>query len=380
LADANAQRREVEEFAKGWDSARLEPVNLAILGATGVGKSTLVNTIFGENLAPTGIGRPVTSGVDFYQRDSLGLYDFEGLESFADLKTFLDNFRKVYRKRLKQEPEHAIHAVWYCVKASDRRVDAQQEKALHRLAVDMGLAVFLVLTQTPWYPERGLDPSTVSFLHHLKERNLPIVGGAAVAVAALDDEYTGTGAFGLKGLVNRTLASVPEGRRAAFSAAQKVDVEAKTKAARTIVNKATASAAAIAATPIPVADAPFLLGVQARMMARIAKVYDVRLSAANAAKALAGVAATSVGRSLVGSLLKMVPGAGNVIDASVAGAVTSALGYTWLELCRRDWLGLLSLESLAEHGELSSMLLRHYASRVVEEGPARSARRRIDPS
>lgn len=380
MADANAQRREVAEFAKGWDSARLEPVNLAILGATGVGKSTLVNAIFGENLAATGIGRPVTSGVDFYERDSLGLYDFEGLESFADLKTFIDNFRKVYRKRLKQDPEHAIHAVWYCVKASDRRVDAQQEEALHRLAVDMKLVVFLVVTQTPWYPERGLDPSTVTFLHHLKERNLPIVGGSAVAVAALDDEYTGTEAFGLTSLVNRTLASVPEARRAAFSAAQRVDVDAKTKEARTIVNRATASAAAIAATPIPVADAPFLLGVQARMMARIAKVYDVHLSAANAAKALAGVAATSVGRSLVGSLLKVVPGAGNVINASVAGAITSALGYAWLELCRRDWLGQLSLESLAEHGELSSMLLRHYTSRVVEEGPADSAGRRIDPS
>ncbi|HLS49753.1 MAG TPA: hypothetical protein VK024_07135, partial [Actinomycetaceae bacterium] len=91
-------------------------------------------------------------------------------------------------------------------------------------------------------------------------------------------------------------------------------------------------------------------------------------------------AATSVGRSLVGSLLKVVPGAGNVINASVAGAITSALGYAWLELCRRDWLGQLSLESLAEHGELSSMLLRHYTSRVVEEGPADSAGRRIDPS
>src|SRR5699024_642992 len=132
--------------------------------------------------------------------------------------------------------------------------------------------------------------------------------------------------------------------------------------------------------PIPVADAPFLLGVQARMMARIAKVYDVHLSAANAAKALAGIAATSVGRSLVGSLLKVVPGAGNVINASVAGAITSALGYAWLELFRRDWLGQLSLESLAEHGELSSMLLRHYTLRVVEDGPADSAGRRIDPS
>lgn len=365
---------EVQRFAQGWESATLEPVNLAILGGTGVGKSTLVNAVFGEDLAETGIGRPVTSGVNFYRRGDLGLYDFEGLESFASLKSFTDEFKKVYRKRLKQDPESAIHAVWYCIKASDRRLDDQQEKALRRLAVDMKLPVFLVLTQTPWYPDRGVDPATTAFLQHMVERRLPIVGGEAIPVAAIDDPYTGTVKFGLEALVSRTMEAVPEGRRAAFSAAQRVDPDSKSREARRIVHRATASAAAVAATPIPMADAPLLVGVQATMMARVAKVYEVRLSTSNAAKALAGVAATTVGRSLVGSLLKLIPGAGNVINASVAGAITSGLGYAWLELCRRDWLGQLNLESLAEHGELSSVLLRQYRLKVgdgktIEPGP-----------
>ena len=37
-------------------------VNLAVFGKTGVGKSTLVNAIFGEPVAVTGIGAPVTTG------------------------------------------------------------------------------------------------------------------------------------------------------------------------------------------------------------------------------------------------------------------------------------------------------------------------------
>jgi predicted GTPase len=40
--------------------------NLAIFGKTGVGKSTLVNAIFGENVAATGIGEPVTQDSHLY--------------------------------------------------------------------------------------------------------------------------------------------------------------------------------------------------------------------------------------------------------------------------------------------------------------------------
>ena len=40
--------------------------NLAVFGKTGVGKSTLVNAIFGEEVARTGIGEPVTKGSHLY--------------------------------------------------------------------------------------------------------------------------------------------------------------------------------------------------------------------------------------------------------------------------------------------------------------------------
>ncbi|NLH69727.1 MAG: hypothetical protein GX454_06060, partial [Brooklawnia sp.] len=48
------------ELAGAWAKAELPRYNLAVLGATGVGKSTLINAVFGEDLARTGIGAPVT--------------------------------------------------------------------------------------------------------------------------------------------------------------------------------------------------------------------------------------------------------------------------------------------------------------------------------
>jgi predicted GTPase len=37
--------------------------NLAVFGKTGVGKSTLVNAVFGRDVAATGMGSPVTRGL-----------------------------------------------------------------------------------------------------------------------------------------------------------------------------------------------------------------------------------------------------------------------------------------------------------------------------
>src|SRR3954451_23447620 len=60
--------------------------NLAIFGKTGVGKSTLVNAIFGEEVAATGIGEPVTPEAHLYVHSTafLGVYDTRGLEIGVD--------------------------------------------------------------------------------------------------------------------------------------------------------------------------------------------------------------------------------------------------------------------------------------------------------
>ena len=77
-----------ESFKAEFDKQAVElgRVNIAVFGKTGVGKSTLVNAIFGEPLAATGIGAPVTMGSHLYldQRGTLGIVDTRGLELGKD--------------------------------------------------------------------------------------------------------------------------------------------------------------------------------------------------------------------------------------------------------------------------------------------------------
>ena len=90
-----------ELFDKTMDVLKeMTPVNVLVVGKTGVGKSTLINAIFRENLATTGIGRPVTKSVMRITKENIPivLYDTKGLELqkneseiIAEVREFLKN-------------------------------------------------------------------------------------------------------------------------------------------------------------------------------------------------------------------------------------------------------------------------------------------------
>ena len=62
--------------------AKMGHVNIIIAGKTGVGKSTLINGIFGKKLAETGTGSPITKEIREITVPNypLRLYDTVGLE------------------------------------------------------------------------------------------------------------------------------------------------------------------------------------------------------------------------------------------------------------------------------------------------------------
>ena len=330
-----------DSFRQQWDSqaAATGRFNLAIFGKTGVGKSTLVNAIFGEEVARTGIGEPVTRGSHLYldRIGYLGIVDTQGLEVGKDNKEILSELGKAMREMRRRPLSEQIHVAWYCVRGMDRRFEEAEADFVRRLD-ELGLPVVLVLTQVPMRDGR-YHPDAVELVRKIEEHRLPLAGGQPYLVNARADAFADQPAHGLQNVLDATFRVAPEGVHGALVAAQAIDAARKAKEAQGYIGAAVTAAAGAAFIPIPFSDAAALVPIQLGMMAKIAQLYAIQVDRAALLALASTTVATQAGRATFGGLLKMVPGAGAVaggmMSAGVATSFTYAMGQAWLVVCQR---------------------------------------------
>lgn len=344
--------------------------NLALFGKTGVGKSTLVNAVFGAPLADTGIGEPVTRDSHLYRdhRGRLGLIDTRGLEIGRDDKQLLKELDTYVRQMRKAPVEEQVHVVWYCVRGMDRRFESFEADFVRHLD-DLGLPVVLVLTQVPRRPDGMLHPDAVALAEHITDLGLPIVDGRPYPTYAMEDAFSGQSSYGLMELLGATFRCAPEAVHAALTAAQQIDLRRKAAQARRFIAGTATAAAATAATPIPFSDAAVLVPLQLAMMARIAQFYQVPVDRAALMAVASTTLATQAGRASVTGLLKLIPGAGSVaggaIGAGVASSFTYAMGEAWLTVVQRAAEGKLGgIDGLLDSEKLRSAFLDEFLRRA----------------
>lgn len=323
--------------------AELGRFNLAVFGKTGVGKSTLINAIFGSEVAKTGTGAPVTTGLDYFEHPGgiLGVYDSQGFETGQAGDRVLKSMTKIVEDSRTQPLSKQIHAAWYAVRWSDRRFEKGQEDFVRRLA--SLVPVIMVMTQVPSDPQGNLHHEAVEFGDYIVGLDLPLSpANAVVYTNAKEDPFLHTPVLGLQELLDATFATAPDAALRALVAAQLIDKERKRQQAREVITTAAGAAMATGVTPIPFADAAILVPIQIGMIAKITAEYGLTLPTNQAASLVGSLVlssgATTAGRWIVASVLKVVPGGqipGLVISGAVAGALTTAMGWAWVAVCEQ---------------------------------------------
>ena len=109
-----------------------------------------------------------------------------------------------------------------------------------------------------------------------------------------------------------------------------VDIDVRKKAHATI-HAASLTSAIIGCSPIPFSDAFLLVPVQLTMMSRLHKLFGQSWSDAMGMAITRELVVVGLGRSVVGNLMKLIPGVGTIagaaINGTVATTITQALGW-----------------------------------------------------
>ncbi len=338
--------RWAEEFQRRFDEERhkIGRFNILVCGKTGSGKSTLINAIFGADVAPTGNGVPVTLGTEYFAHPRLpvGVFDTQGFETGEAGDRILDRLDAEITSRRAGPVSEQVHAVWYLVRSGDRRFEDSQAGFVRRLA-EMGVPVLTVLSQVP-VRDGHIHPDAVELAAAIESRGLPTrPTPAPILTNARVDPWVTPELHGLHQLLDATAEVIPASVRAALEAAQRIDLQRKRRRARLAIRTATTAAAGTCAVPLPIADAAALFPIQMGMLAAISAAYGVPTPSSRLVQAFGSImvatGASTVGRYLAGTIVKFVPGAGAVtgyvIKASVASSVTLAMGYAWMAVNER---------------------------------------------
>ena len=328
--------------------------NIMICGGTGVGKSSLVNSIFRMEMAEVGAGGTRgTVGVRRYTtKDALvTLYDSEGYEIggaaqahyFADILGFIGQKRREAAGNLSEQ----IHEVWYCVSAGGKRfLDADRDviEAV-RLA---GIPVCVILTKVDMVDEEELlqmkRAVRKALLRKGRPEEVPEIftwsNALDEAPPEIRDAYVQR-----EPLLSWSVAHLDESLQFALLAAVKGGIREKREfLVRSVIPKYMLRAGGIVTATsfvtVPFTDSVALTGLQTLMAGEIIRFFGIDSDVKDVAKGLAGASLVSYcGRTLAGQLISLVPvvngAVKTAVNLSVAVSLTGTLGAAMAYLCEQ---------------------------------------------
>lgn len=337
----------------------MEKGNVLVIGNSGVGKSTLINSVLGKEAAKTDWGtHGTTTKLEIYESEGdqvpFRVIDTIGFEpNYLKERRAVGAVRKWSRDCARKGGENGrIDVIWFCVDGTRSKLFAEDIRRMTR-AVSMWKSVPIIAVITKSYSvpdrEKNIEMIRKAFEGQKKTRNnlreiIPVV---AQIYTINDTAYAPPD--GIPQLIDATNALMPEGSRAAAHDLAQFILNRKRVLAQSIVGAATAGAVVVGAVPLPVPDGVILTPTEVMEVNSLAKVYGIEGKAGSKHFLNSIIEAGTVGmvaKSII-NMLKAIPGvniAASVLNAIIAGVIVAVIGEGSIYAFEQIYLGKKSVE------------------------------------
>lgn len=351
--------------------------NVLVIGNSGVGKSTLINAVLGENAAKTGYGIAGTSReLHIYENEEIPfrVIDTVGFEpTFFKERQAINAVKKWSHNSTKTGGEDTqINVIWVCVDGTSRKLFPKTIKTIaNAISMWSSVPIIAVITKSYSLPDRDSNIEMVkeAFATHKKcnknlSRIIPVVASTYVL-----NENAYAAPEGIMELIDATNDLLPEGIKAAEVDVANYKLSRKRVLAHSVVGVATAAATIVGAVPIPFSDA-FLLGpCEVLEVNSLAQIYGVTKDeeARVFLDSIIDVGTVGAAAKLAISGLKSIPGinlGASVINAAIAGSIVAAIGEGSIYAFEQVYLGKKSLDDIEW---VKGIIESHLSSHLLEK-------------